>query len=344
MKLKNLFYLILIILLLSVLACAPPKISLMDYIILPDIDSKKAIHFLPDYVVQKKKPKIAVLPPSDTTQYSKCQLYRSAWEYLVQTLARSGSVEVVERSHLNAIMEELKFRAGISGDIDPGRLVKIAEGVDFIFVGSISKAYTGVRFTPSSSWTDKKGRTHYTAASCNEEAEAGLVFRLLEFPAGTVQKAFNMNGKETIYRQVSSQYDCKVQDICGLLNRAIDKAIENAKEDIMNAFPVFGYIYKTMSNRKNPRERIAFITLGTSDGIKAGSKVEIIEFIKEKDPVKDMETLTTRIVGECTVSDTDLQSDRSICIIAEDSVDKVFPGHAVKTKLIESFWQKLKKL
>lgn len=63
----------------------------------------------------------------------------------------------------------------------------------------------------------------------------------------------------------------------------------------MNAFPVFGYIYKTMSNRKNPIERIAFIRLVTLDGIKAGSKIEIIEFFK-KNPVKDMETFTTRII------------------------------------------------
>lgn len=49
----------------------------------------------------------------------------------------------------------------------------------------------------------------------------------------------------------------------------------------MNAFPVFGYIYKTMSNRKNPIERIAFIRLVTLDGIKAGSKIEIIEFFKK---------------------------------------------------------------
>lgn len=51
-------------------------------------------------------------------------------------------------------------------------------------------------YLPLSLWTDKKKRTNYTAASSNEEAEAGLVFRLLEFPAETIQKAFNMNGKK----------------------------------------------------------------------------------------------------------------------------------------------------
>jgi len=333
---------ILSILIVFFVGCSPPKVSLMDYTV-SDIDNKKAMHFIPDYIVQKKKPKVAVLPPSDNTPYSRCQLYINAQEFLVQTLALAGNVELVERTHLNAIIDELKFRAGISGDIDPQRFAKIAEGVDFVFVGSISKAYTQARFTPASSWTDKKGKTHYTSASCSEEAETGLVFRLLEFPEGRIQKAFNMIGRQINYREVSSQYDCRIQDPCGLLNKAIEKAINNSKNEIINTFPVYGYIYKTMTNRKNPQERVAFITLGTSDGIKAGSMVEIIEFIKETDPIKNTDIITSKIIGECTISETDLHNDRSICIIGEDYANKVFTGHAVKTKFQESFWQRLTK-
>lgn len=331
MRLKISFSFTLLVFIVFFTGCAPPKVSLLDYSV-SEIDNKKASHLIPDYFIQKKKPKLAVLPPANNTSYSNCQLHLSAQEYLVQILAMTGNVELVERSHLNALMEELKFRSGVSGDIDPQRFAKIAEGIDFVFVGSISKAYTQTRFTPASSWTDKKRKIHYTSASCTEEAEAGLVFRLLEFPEGKIQKAFNMKGRQANYRNVSSQYDCMIQDSCGLLNKAIEKAINNSKNEIFNAFPVYGYIYKTMTNRKNPMERVAFITLGTADGIKAGSVVEVIEFTRETDPIKNTEIISQRVVGKCTVSETDLQADRSICIISEDCADRVFTGHAVKTK------------
>lgn len=322
---------ILFIILFFISSCGAPRVNTGEYVI-SDIDTKKTSAPLPEYIIQKKKPKVVVLPPSDTTQYSMCQLYANSQEYLTQALAQSGSVELIERSQLNAIMNELKFRAGVSSDIDIKKFAKIAEGVDFVFVGSVSKAYTRARFTPESSWTDKKGKTHYTPASCLEEAETGLVFRLLEFPAGIVQKSFNMNAVERNHRQVSSQYDCRVQDPCGLLNKAVEKAINKGKKELMNAFPVYGYIYKTMTNRKNPRERLAFINLGTSDGIKAGMVVEIIEFIRERDPVKNIDMIIPQTVGECTVTETDLLPDRSICIITENAVDRVFVGQAIKTK------------
>lgn len=331
MGLKALYSLILSIFIMFFSGCAPPKVSLMDYVV-TDIDNKRAMHFMPDYVIQKKKPKIAVLPPSDNTPYSRCKLYATAQEYFIQNLAMAGSFELVERAQLNALMDELKFRAGVFGNIDAQRVAKLAEGVNFVFVGSISKANIKTKFTPASSWTDKKGKTHYISASCSEEAEVGLVFRVIEFPEGRIQKAFNMIGKQTNYRNVSSQYDCWIEDICGLLNKAVEKAINSSKKEIFNEFPVYGYIYKTLTNRKKLNERIAFITLGKTDGIKAGSVVEIIEFIRDKDPVKNAEIILQRVVGECTVSETELQNERSICIISEDCTERVFAGHAVKVK------------
>ncbi|MGC9046089.1 CsgG/HfaB family protein [Thermodesulfovibrio sp. 3462-1] len=339
MQQKTLYSVILSILMVAIWGCVPPKVSLMEYTML-DIDNKKVTHFMPDYAIQKRKPKIAILPPSDNTQFRGCELYSSAQEYLTQAFANTGSVELVERSQLKVLMEELKFRAGVSGDIDLQKFAKIAEKVDFVLVGSISKAYINVRFTPASSWTDKKGKTHYNPASCNEEGEIGLTLRLIQFPEGRIQKAFSMNGRAKNYRGQDNY--CRVEDPCGLLNKAIEKAINNSRSEIFDVFSVYGYIYKTMTNRKNPKERIAFITLGRSDGLKEGSIVEIVEFVKERDPVKNIDIITPRIVGECTVSETDLQSDRSICIIAEDYVDKVLTGHAIKTSAPKGFWQKLR--
>lgn len=338
------FFLILIVCLIFLsLSCAPPKINMAEYATMSDIDSRIVKHPLPEYIVNKKKPKVAVLPPSENPQYGRCQLSSTAQEHLVQTLANAGTVEVIERSQLNAIMQEIKFKAGITGEIDAEKFSKIANGIDFVIVGSIPSASTTTQFTEGSSWTDKKGRTHYVSPSCNEEAKVNLLFRVITFPSGTIQKALNMNGRKSIIRDVRSSFDCRVQDPCGLLGQAIYIAIDDATEELMQSFPVYGYIYKTMTNRKNPKERLAFINLGSTDGVKAGSELEIIEFVTDVDPIKGQKIITTQIIGACTVSETNLQPDISICIISEDFADRVFTGHAVKLKFTETFGKKLQK-
>ncbi|MEN2994330.1 MAG: CsgG/HfaB family protein [Thermodesulfovibrio sp.] len=340
---RKIFLITILCLIFISLSCVPPKVNMSDYTVISDVDSKTVKHPLPDYVINKKKPKVAVLPPTDNPRYSQCQLYNTAQEHLVQALANTGTVELVERSQLNVIMQEIKFKAGITGEIDIEKFSKIAHGIDFVIVGSIPSASTTTQFIEGSSWTDKKGKTHHIPASCKEEANINLFFRVITFPAGTIQKALNMSGQKTITRDARYSYDCRVQDPCGLLGQAIDIAINNSIQELMQAFPVYGYIYKTMTNIKNPKERLAFINLGSADGIKAGSELEIIEFVKDIDPIKKQSIITPQVVGECIVSETNLQPDRSICIISEDSIDRVFTGHAVKLKITETFGRKLQK-
>jgi hypothetical protein len=59
---------------------APQKISISEYR-QTAIDSKTASHQLPQYVIDKKKAKLAVLPPGDATQYRNvCGLGQAAQE------------------------------------------------------------------------------------------------------------------------------------------------------------------------------------------------------------------------------------------------------------------------
>ena len=112
------------------------------------IDSKTASHQLPQYVIDKKKAKLAVLPPGDATQFRNvCGLGQAAQENFTQTLAKIGTVEVVERSQLDAFMQEMKFQAGITSEVDANKFMQIAKGVDFVFVGAVSSAGVNASFT-----------------------------------------------------------------------------------------------------------------------------------------------------------------------------------------------------
>ncbi|MCX5716813.1 MAG: hypothetical protein NTW44_00590 [Nitrospirae bacterium] len=314
-------------------SCAP-KLSISEFR-QGAIDSKTASHQLPQYVIDKKKAKLAVLPPGDATQYRNvCGLGQAAQENFTQTLAKIGTVEVVERSQLDAFMQEMKFQAGITSEIDANKFMQIAKGVDFVFVGGVSSAGVNASFTAGGQRKNIfTGQMYYANPTCTESGKVLVNYRLITFPSGSVQQVFQLDGQKTnLPRNVSSSYDCRVQNPCGLLQEAVYRAIDDVKESLAEAFPVYGYIFKTMTHNSNKKNRIAFLSLGKADGIEAGSTVDIIEFAAEKDPVKGTTSLVPRVIAECAVTETELFPDRSICVIPEESADFVFVRHAVRTK------------
>jgi len=299
------------------------------------MDSKTASHQLPQYVIDKKKAKLAVLPPGDSTQFrTVCGLGQSAHENFTQTLAKIGTVEVVERSQLDAFMQEMKFQAGITSEIDANKFMQIAKGVDFVFVGAVSSAGVNASFMAGGMQKNIfTGKDYYASPTCTESGKVLVNYRLITFPSGSIQQVFQLDGQKTnLPRNVSSSYDCRVQNACGLLQEAVYRAIDDIKESLAEAFPVYGYISKTMTHKSNKKNRIAFLSLGKADGIEAGSTVDIIEFVPEKDPVKGTTSLIPRVISECTVTETELFPDRSICIIPENSADSIYVKHAVRTK------------
>lgn len=326
-------------------SCAP-TLSVSEFRQTP-VDSKTATHQLPQYVIDKKKAKLAVLPPGDATQYRNvCGLGNAAQENFTQTLAKIGTVEVVERSQLDVFMQEMKFQAGITSEIDANKFMQIAKGVDFVFVGGVSSAGVNASFTAGGMRKNIfTGKDYYANPTCTETGKVLVNYRLITFPSGSVQQVFQLDGqKTTLPRNVSSSYDCRVQNPCGLLQEAVYRAIDDVRESLAEAFPVYGYIFKTMTHKSKPKNRIAFLSLGKADGVEAGGAVDIVEFVSEKDPVKGTTALVPRVLAECTVTETELFPDRSICLIPEESADIVFVKHAVRTKSKTSVFRGIQKI
>lgn len=332
-------------LIIFVLSGCVPKLSLMEFR-QTDFDFKMASHQIPAYVIEKKKARVAVLPPRDATPFrDKCNLFQSVQENFTQILAMTGTLELTERGQMEAFMQEMKFQAGITSEIDPQRFMQIAKNTDYTFVGSISSADAKASFTEGRHWTDKKGKTHYSPPSCSEKGTVLINYRLLSFPSGNIQKVFQMEGQKILSKgEVRYSDECKLDSPCGVLYEAISRAIDDAKESVIETFPVYGYIYKTVTHNSDPKKRIAFITLGKEDGLAPGAAVEIIEFVNEADPVKGTILTTPRVIAECSVVETDLLPDRSICVIPEENANVVFSKHAVRTKVKTGIFRKLQKI
>lgn len=282
-----------------------------------ELDSKVANHEIPDYVLNRKKPKVVVLPLGVAEGVAKnCGVDKVAQEAFIDVFVKVGTVDVLERRHVEAIMKEVKFSVDIGGDVDLSKLSDLGSGIDYVLVGSISG----------------KIRASYTPRKCNEVGEVKVASRILKFPSGIILKSIKLEGEKTISREAKDSQECRIQDPCVLLSEATNKAVEDAFEDLKSLFPLYGYVYKTLTHRGN-KKRIAFITIGTEDGIKAGDKVDIVEFVQEKDPVKNTIIYRERIVAECTVLDVELGPDKSICSIQDEKARAVLPKHAVKTKV-----------
>lgn len=324
------------------LAACGAKVNLSEYN-QAELDSKVANHEIPDYVLNKRKPKIAVLPMSVSEEAVRgCGTNKTAQESFMDILVKARTVDVVERGQIDALMKEVKFSMGIGGDVDVSKLSDLGSGIDYVIVGSINSAKTAAKFREGGVIKDKKGNTTYVPPQCNEVAEVKMVARILKYPSGNIVKSISLEGGKNISRDVRNSYECRVQDPCSLINEATQRAVDDALEDIKAAFPSYGYVYKTMTHKEN-RKRIAFISLGTEDGIKSGDKVDIIEFVQEKDPVKNTTITREKVVAECTVVDVELGPDKSICLIQDEKVGAVFTKHAVKTKVNVGFGRMLEK-
>lgn len=122
--------------------------------------------------VNKEQPRIAVLPFADTNKSAKEDEYGEAISNMLMTKLINDKVfQVIERSQIKLIIEELKLN--LSGVIDTKTSKKIGEiyGVDYLVFGSVAKfgsrVETDIRLVETQS-----GRADLAeSASSNSEAE-----------------------------------------------------------------------------------------------------------------------------------------------------------------------------
>lgn len=327
----KIYYFLFLTILIFLSSCTP-KVNLKEYTKTKQ-DLITANQEIPKYIIEKRKPKVAVLPLSSSNYIvKKCGLAKTAQEYTISALEKLGSVEVIERSELDKIMQELQFQESIGKDINLEKLSKIGENIDFALVGAVTTARVDTQFRESERWYDEKGRIHYIPPSCTKYGKVIISYRLIKFPSTKVIKSFILAGQAFSSTQVRYAYQCRITDPCGLLSEATYKAISGSLHSFKEYFPSYGYIYKLMTHKKDPSKRVAFITLGKNDGLKPGDKLEIIEYQQEKNPITGQIITEEKVITECVVAENELYSERAVCIIEGDNASKVKIKDIVKTK------------
>lgn len=300
-------------------------------------DQKIADILPPQHVIDKKQPKVAVLPLGEPAEFSG-RLSAGAQEGLTQIVSKGCGMEVVERSQAQKLFDEKKFIWSLDMAADFSEITKMAQGIDYVVLGSITNPAVGADFTPSQTSCNNKGQCYTSKPSCTVRGMATVNVRVINSSSGTIAQAFDpFRGSVSNSFTVDSSYQCRVGNPVSMINQAIANAIKKAKKPFLEAFPRYGYLYKTMTSGDG-KQRIAYVNIGKLDGVKGGDDVELIRYVKEVDRVKKIERLTNQKVADVKIADTDLQDDRSIIIIPEEYSSQIMPGLAVKTKYNSNFF------
>ncbi len=295
------------------------------------LDQKTADILPPQHVIDKKHPKIAVLPLGEPSDY-KGKLSSGAQEAITQLVSKGCGMEVVERGQLGALFEEKKFAGAMDPGADLSGLAKMAQGIDYVILGAITNTGVGASFTPSKTTVNKStGKSYTSNAYCTISGQATVNIRVVNASTGTIAQAFEaFKGTTSNNVDMANSSQCRVNNPAAVVNQAVDKAVKKATRQFIEAFPNLGYLYKTMTGADGTR--IAYINLGKLDGVKGGDKVELVRYVKEVDRIKKTERLTTQKIADVKIADTDMQDNSSIIIIPEEYSSQIMPGLAVKTK------------
>jgi len=290
----------------------------------------------PQHVIEKKQPKVAILPLGEPFEYTG-RLSPGVQEGLTQIVSKGCGMEVVERSQAQKLFDEKKFVWSLDMAADFSAITSMVQGIDYVVLGSITNPLARAEFTPSKTTCDNKGKCTTTKPSCTIKGSATVNIRVINASTGSIAQAFEpFRGSVSNSTTVETSHECRVRNATAVINQAVSNATSKAKRPFIEAFPRYGYLYKTMTGPDGTR--IAYVNIGRRDGVKGGDDVELLRYIKEVDRVRKTERLTTQKIADVTIADTDLQEDRSIIIIPEEYSSLIMPGLAVKTKYNSSFF------
>lgn len=300
-----------------------------------DLDKRVADVLPPQYVIDKKAPKVAILPFGEPANFEG-RISPGVQEGITQIVSKSCGMQVVERSQAQRLFDEKKFIWSLDLAADFSELAQMAQGIDYVVVGSITNPSITKDFTPSERICSN-GQCTTIQPRCVIKGTVLVNVRVLNADKGTILQSFDsLKGNTRKAFNVSGSSQCRVADQAEVINVAVADAVSRLKKPFIRAFPRYGYLYKTMTAPDG--KRIAYINLGRRDGLKGGDEIQLIRYTKEVDRVKKTESLTHQVIADVKITSTDLHDDRSIIIIPEDYSSVVMPGLAVKTKYNGSWW------
>jgi len=263
-----------------------------------------------DLRAQEARPRIAVLGFSNnsTFTYWGDNLGGAAADELTTQLVRSGAFTVVERSQVNAILEEQHF--GLSGAVDASTAAEIGKvlGVQAVLTGSITQFSVDRKSGGLGSF-----RMSYT------EAESRMDIRLVSTTTAEILAVAEGQGKKRMGGVGWDDFDFEREFDVGLAQEALRPAVEKAIEEIVAQADVMASLAPVAAPGEvvgSPEEGVVYIDKGADEGAEVGQRFDVYRVVDEiRDSAGNILDQITEKVGVVEV--TRVLSQSSICSVVE---------------------------
>lgn len=259
---------------------------------------------------QDAKPRIAVLgfDNNSTFTYWGDNLGAAAADELTTQLVRSGRFTVVERSQVNAILEEQHF--GLSGAVNPATAAEIGKilGVQAVVTGSITQFSVDRRSGGIGAF-----RASYT------EAESKMDIRLVSTTTAEILAVAEGQGKKRMGGIGWEDFDFEREFDAGLAQEALRPAVESAVEEIVDQAEVLASLAPVAVPGEvvgAPEPGVVYIDRGADEGIEVGQRFDVYRVVDEiRDSAGNVLDQVTEKVGVIEV--TRVLNQSSICSVVE---------------------------
>lgn len=260
-------------------------------------------------VRSQDRPRVAVLPFDNRTDWWAQDMGDVAADMLVTRLVSSGDFTVIERERLDAILEEQGFQ--LSGQVNPDDVVQIGRlaGVMYIVTGSVT------RFSIDEIGTRVLGRdVGYT------EAQSAMNVRVISVETGEIVTAVEGEGSKRLVN-VSGVISMSAMDR-GVAEDALSPASDNVAEEIVDQRSRLPVI--EVAAPEAPAAAIVgsgadgaiYIDQGENFGVSVGQRYEVMRVIDEiVNAAGDVLDQITDRVGVIEV--TRVLSQSAICSVVE---------------------------
>lgn len=191
-----------------------------------------------------------------------------------EALAQLGGVSLINRSHLDKILQEQQFQMTLA---DPDTVMEfgLLSGAKYIFTGSVDNiqanyvAPTGLRSNNTEIGAIISViSAGYDSAASGWFVTAAFTLNLLDAETGKLLYSRAFNGKKRATQSENFQADI----VINTAKLIISEAVKTARNDLVNVFEVSGYINEIRGGKK-----IAQINLGADSGIHEGDILDVYD-------------------------------------------------------------------
>lgn len=268
------------------------------------------------------------------------QAITSPLEDMIVTM---GGVELISRSEMDKIDEELKLQD--SGLLDETTLVKVGKlsGVQYLITGSIdnveekyqnlkqtAQIINAITINSKNSKVQAGGVLVHLGASLTDglTLKTKVTVKIIDVSSGKIVFTKHLKNEKFIGELRKASFD----QIVGGIKASVIESLPELKSDFSEHFQTNGYITQIKSKTPKQNDLIAQINLGSTHNIKENDTFELYQYDTYLDPITNQEKCNLTQLP-ITLYITDQINQDTAWATSEGSIELLKLGHIVKKRI-----------